>query len=62
VLEDPGVEKKVSDVMGKAYPVIDEYEDIRKGIRSLKKSPAVLVSQYGRVIGILTRFDVLDFV
>jgi len=63
LLDDPSVsEKKVKDVMGKAYPVIDEYEDIKKGIKSLKKSPAVLVSQYGRIIGILTRFDVLDFV
>jgi cystathionine beta-synthase len=63
LLEDPKTsEKKVKDIMGKAYPVIDEIEDIKKGIKSLKKSPAVLVSQYGRIIGILTRFDVLDFV
>jgi len=55
-------EKMVKDIMGKPYPVIDELEDVKKGINSLKKSPAILVSQYGKIIGILTRFDVLDFV
>jgi cystathionine beta-synthase len=54
--------KKVSEIMQKPYPVIDETEDIKKGIKSLKKSHAILVSRYGRFTGILTRFDVLDFV
>lgn len=63
ILDDPlTVDKKVSDAMGKAYPVVDESEDIRHGIGYLKESPAILVSQYGRIIGILTRYDVLDFV
>lgn len=56
------VEKKVSEIMGKPYPVIDENEDIKKGIVLLKTSPALLVSQYGRITGILNRYDVLDFV
>jgi cystathionine beta-synthase len=63
IIEDPGIiEKKVSEVMDLPYPVVDETEDIKQGIQHLKKSPAVLVSQYGRIIGILTRIDVLDFV
>jgi cystathionine beta-synthase len=63
MIEDPKIiEKKVSDVMDSPYPVIDESEDIRHCIQYLKKFPAVLVSQYGRIIGILTRIDVLDFV
>src|SRR4030095_11796569 len=63
LIDNPSVsEKKVSDIMEKPYPVVDEFEDIKKGIKSLKKSPAILVSQYGRIVGILTRFDVLDFV
>jgi cystathionine beta-synthase len=56
------IDKKVSEVMCAAYPVIDESEDIKHGIQNLKASPAILVSQYGRIIGILTRYDVLDFV
>lgn len=63
LIDNPAIaEKRVSEVMEKPYPVIDEFEDIKKGIKSLRKSPAVLVSQYGRIIGILTRIDVLDFV
>lgn len=63
IIENPAIiEKKVSDLMDKPYPVIDESDDMKHGIQSLKKSPAVLVSQYGRIIGILTRIDVLDFV
>ena len=63
IIDDPEmIKKKVSDVMDKPYPVMDKSEDIRHGIKNLKKSPAILISQYGRLIGILTRFDVLDFV
>ncbi|MBZ0203044.1 MAG: cysteine synthase [Ignavibacteria bacterium] len=63
IIDNPQIiEKPVKDIMDKAYPVIDESEDIRHGIQQLKKSPALIVSQYGRIIGILTRIDVLDFV
>lgn len=63
IIKDPSIaEKKVSEIMDKAYPVVDESEDIKHGIQYLKESPAILVSQYGRTIGILTRYDVLDFV
>ena len=63
IISDPAtIDKKVSEVMGAPYPVIDESEDIKHGIQNLKASPAILVSQYGRIIGILTRYDVLDFV
>jgi cystathionine beta-synthase len=63
IIEDPGIiEKTVNEVMDSPYPIVDEAEDIKHGIQHLKKSPAVLVSQYGRIIGILTRIDVLDFV
>jgi cystathionine beta-synthase len=63
IIVNPGiVEKKVSEVMDKPYPVVDENEDIKKGITSLKKSPAILISQFGKIIGILTRYDVLDFI
>ncbi len=63
ILENPATaDKKVGDIMGKAYPVVDESEDIKHGIQYLKESPAILVSQFGRIVGILTRYDVLDFV
>ncbi|MCI0449492.1 MAG: pyridoxal-phosphate dependent enzyme [Chlorobi bacterium] len=63
LIENPDlVNKKVSDVMGKPLPVVDEQDDVKNAIKSLKKSPAVLVSEYGNIVGILTRYDVLDFV
>lgn len=63
LLENPEIiNKKVSDVMNKPMPVVDEQDDIKAAIKSLKKSPAVLVTEYGNIVGILTRYDVLDFV
>ncbi len=63
VIENPQiVESKVSEVMDKPYPIVDDLEDIKKGIVNLKQAPAILVTQYGRIVGILTRYDVLDFV
>jgi cystathionine beta-synthase len=52
------ISKKVSEIMDKPLPVFDEQDDIK----ALKKSPAVLVSEFGNIVGILTRYDVLDFV
>ena len=63
VIEDSSVmNKKVKEVMDKPLPVLDELDDIKHAISSLKKAPAVLVSEYGNIVGILTRHDVLDFV
>src|SRR4030095_1683492 len=63
LLENPELaNKKVSDIMNKPLPVVDEQDDIKNAIKSLKKSPAVLVSEFGNIVGILTRYDVLDFV
>jgi cystathionine beta-synthase len=56
------INRKVSEVMDKPLPVLDEMEDIKTIISKLKKYPAVLVSEYGNIVGILTRHDVLDFV
>ena len=56
------INKKISDVMDKPLPVFDEQDDIKNAIKSLKKSPAILVEEYGTIVGILTRYDVLDFV
>lgn len=63
LLENPAIaNKKVRDVMDKPLPIIDEQDDIKNAIKSLKKSPAVLVTEFGKIVGILTRYDVLDFV
>lgn len=56
------VNRKVRDVMDKSLPILDEQDDITNAIKALKKSPAILIKEYGTIIGILTRFDVLDFI
>jgi cystathionine beta-synthase len=63
LINNPSVlDRRVAEIMDKPLPVIDELEDIKKAIRELKKAPAVLVSEYGNIVGIVTRYDVLDFV
>lgn len=62
IADSSAMNKKVKSVMAKPMPVLDESADVKQAIASLKKSPAVLVSEYGNIVGILTRHDVLDFI
>ena len=51
---------KVSEVMDKSFPVLDvdaSFNDIKA---ELQKSPAVLIEDFKRITGIITRTDVLD--
>jgi cystathionine beta-synthase len=54
------VQSKVSDVMEKGFPVVSEDVGIETAVKYLKSSPAILVEEYGRIVGILTRHDVLN--
>jgi cystathionine beta-synthase len=49
----------VSDVMEKGFPVISEDVSVEQAAKYLKDSPAILVEEYGRIVGIVTRYDVL---
>jgi cystathionine beta-synthase len=61
LLENPDlVQSPVGDVMDKSFPVLNEDVNIETAVKYLKNSPAVLVEEYGRITGIVTRFDVLD--
>src|SRR5262249_8650626 len=51
------MQKPVSEVMGSPFPVINEGVDVERATMYLKDSPAILVEEYGRIVGILTRFD-----
>ncbi len=53
------VKSSVSEVMEKGFPVVDEAVSIEQAAKHLKDSPAILVEEYGRIIGIVTRYDVL---
>ena len=50
----------VTEVMEKGFPVVDEGVSIEQAAKHLKDSPAILVEEYGRIVGIVTRYDVLD--
>ncbi len=54
VLESP-----VSEVMEPGLPVIDVDAQAGEVTQHLQQSPAVLVAEYGRIIGIITRHDLL---
>ncbi len=53
------VKSSVSEVMEKGFPVVDEGVSIEHAAKYLKDSPAILVEEYGRIVGIVTRYDVL---
>jgi len=54
------MQSKVSDVMDAALPVVPEDAAVETAVKYLKRSPALLVEEYGRIVGIITRHDVLD--
>ena len=64
VLADSGaVERPVEDWMQEPLPVIGADEPVERVTRLLgARNPAVLVRDNGQVIGIVTRFDMLQFI
>ncbi|HWS55895.1 MAG TPA: pyridoxal-phosphate dependent enzyme [Pyrinomonadaceae bacterium] len=50
----------VSEVMDESLPVVDVEAGAAEVTRLLRRSPAVLVEEYGRITGIITRHDMLD--
>ncbi|MFN0084874.1 MAG: pyridoxal-phosphate dependent enzyme [Blastocatellia bacterium] len=50
----------VTTVMDVPFPVVNESVEILRAKPRLKDSPAILVEEYGRIVGIVTRHDVLD--
>ena len=50
----------VSEVMEASFPIVDVDAGSNEVTRRLQTSQAVLVEEYGRIIGIITRHDVLD--
>jgi len=54
------LEAPVKEVMESSFPTVDVDVSSAEVTRKLQTSPAVLVEEYGRIIGIITRHDVLD--
>jgi cystathionine beta-synthase len=51
----------VAEVMGPPIPLMEEDDPVEVAFASLQRAPAVLVARAGRVLGVLTRSDLLDF-
>jgi cystathionine beta-synthase len=61
LLEDPTLlDKSVSNVMGPGLPTLDERTELSVVKRYLSDSPAVLVTEYGRIKDIITRYDIIE--
>lgn len=54
------LDSAVSEVMEASFPTVDVDASSQEVTRRLQTSPAVLVEEYGRIVGIITRHDVLD--
>jgi predicted transcriptional regulator len=50
----------VSEVMDAPFPVVNENVEVERATKYLKHSPAILIEEYNRIVGIVTRYDVLD--
>ncbi|MCI0661457.1 MAG: pyridoxal-phosphate dependent enzyme [Acidobacteria bacterium] len=50
----------VSEVMDVPFPVVNENVEVERATKYLKHSPAILIEEYNRIVGIVTRYDVLD--
>lgn len=63
ILDDRSLlEQPVTSVMEASFPVVNEGVDVNRARPYLKDSPALLIEEYGRIIGIVTRYDVLDII
>src|SRR5262245_28090410 len=50
----------LSEVMDAPFPVVNENVEVERATKYLKNSPAILIEEYGRIVGVVTRYDVLD--
>ena len=55
------LEASVQDVMVDCVPVLDAKTELSKVKEVLKENPAVLVSDFGRITDIITRYDLINF-
>jgi cystathionine beta-synthase len=55
-------EEPVADVMGKPFPIVDSDASYQEALKLLaQKSAAVLVRDDGNVVGILTKYDLVEY-
>lgn len=55
------IERDIRDFMERPMPILDAHVDVQEGINLLKDVPMVVVKEFGRVGGVLTRHDVIEY-
>jgi predicted transcriptional regulator len=50
----------VGELMDGSFPVVEVDASLNDVTRGLHRSPAILVEEYKRIVGIITRHDVLE--
>jgi len=62
-MTDPAsIERPVDELMRGPLPVVEAEEHVEQIARLLARDPAVLVRRDGSIVGILTRYDMLQFI
>ncbi len=61
LLNEPNLlEQPISGIMENALPSIDDKTELSSVKKYLSDSPAILVKEYGRIIDIVTRYDIIE--
>ncbi len=55
------LDSNIEDVMEQSFPTLDERTELNVVKKYLGDSPAVLVTEYGRIIDIITRYDIIEY-
>ena len=55
------IDQSVSTIMEGPATILDAHEDIAKAIEQLRKDPMIVVSEFGKPSGVMTRHDVLEY-
>jgi len=62
IFRDPdALQADVAEVMGPPIPMVEAHDPVEIAFGELQRGPAVLVSEAGRALGVLTRSDLLEF-
>ncbi|MDP4173145.1 MAG: pyridoxal-phosphate dependent enzyme [Bacteroidota bacterium] len=62
VLENPElIDSQVEKLMGESFPVLDSKTELPVVKDFLTHTTAVLVAEYGRIIDLITRYDLIEF-